>query len=119
MQAPPETALNCQYLLSGPFRRSSKNQSCKALAGRLRVGPKYVLMISNGGYCGKNLASKLARLRANPGSVHDRRNDKPRLYVPFGSREIIAFIETYTTTKQRADCLLALAQAAAQHRPAK
>lgn len=110
----PQSALDCQFLLSvQPFKRASKNKSCAALGRKLGLDKKTVLAISNGAYCGQRTAARLERLRRSPGSRRDRSKDKPRIYVPMADELEAIKVNTNTTAQQRRAALLALADQSA------
>lgn len=53
-----------EILAADQGRPISKNARCARLASRLGLHPKTVMQISNGGYCGKSTARKIAHLHA-------------------------------------------------------
>lgn len=117
MPADQNPAVLANSLLQGPFKRSSKNKSCEALAKRLGVHPKTVAMISNGGYCGAKTARKLALLVSQPGARRDRKQDRPRIYVPMENEFDHQLVLDHTTAEQRRAALLALARQSAAPDP--
>jgi len=84
----------------------TKNMRCTQLGKLLGRHQKTVMMISNGGYCGKRTAAKITKIFENP----RQRHDKPRLYTPFSTKEEVKAVEKNLSAKERREVLMAAAE---------
>ncbi len=65
------------------------------------------------GHAPGRFLAKAIDLASPSSSVRDRSKDAPRLYVSFGTREIVAFVEKYLSADERRELLLSAAKARA------
>ena len=93
-----------KIILERDYPNHKKLAACKKMGQRLHLHPKTLVMISNGGYCGKRTARKLQSLVDHPPRV---RHDKPRICVPVASEEERQQINTLTAQEKRSALLVA------------